>query len=81
LGGRYEVFDNTAGARALRAADGSGTDVNSFTLTGTFTAAEGHLLIKPELRTDSYKTEQFVDGDGKAQKSQATLALHFIYKF
>lgn len=81
LGGRYEVFDNTSGARALRAADGSGTDVSSLTLTGTFTAAEGHLLIKPELRTDSYKTEQFVDGDGKAQKSQTTLALHFIYKF
>jgi hypothetical protein len=81
LGGRYEVFDNTSGARALRAADGSGTDVNSLTITATFTAAEGHLLIKPELRTDSYKTTQFVDGDGKDQKSQTTLGMHFIYKF
>jgi hypothetical protein len=81
IGGRYEVFDNTSGARALRAADGSGTTVGSFTLTATFTAAEGHLLIKPELRTDSYKTAQFVDGDGKDQKSQTTLGMHFIYKF
>jgi len=39
------------------------------------------LLIKPELRSDSYKTAQFVDGDGKDQKSQTTLGLHFIYKF
>jgi hypothetical protein len=81
LGGRYEVFDNTSGARALRKADGSGTDVSSLTLTATFTAAEGHLLIKPELRTDSYHSTQFVDGDGKNQKSQTTLGLHFIYKF
>jgi hypothetical protein len=81
LGGRYEVFDNTSGARALRNADGGGTNVSSFTLTATFTAAEGHLLIKPELRSDAYKTAQFIDGDGKAQKSQTTLGLHFIYKF
>ena len=81
LGGRYEVFDNTSGARALRDADGKGTSVSSFTLTATFTAASGHLLIKPELRSDAYATAQFTDGDGKAQKSQSTLGLHFIYKF
>jgi hypothetical protein len=50
-------------------------------LTATFTAASGHLLIKPELRSDAYATAQFTDGDGKAQKSQSTLGLHFIYKF
>ena len=81
LGGRYEVFDNTSGARALRKADGTGTDVSSFTLTATFTAAEGHLLIKPELRSDSYHSAQFIDGDDKDQKSQTTLGMHFIYKF
>ena len=81
LGGRYEVFDNTSGARGLRNADGGGTNVSSLTLTATFTAAEGHLLIKPELRTDAYKTEQFTDGNGKAQKSQTTLGAVFIYKF
>jgi len=81
LGGRYEVFDNTSGARGLRNSDGGGTDVSSFTLTATFTAAEGHLLIKPELRTDAYKTAQFTDGNGKAQKSQTTLGAVFIYKF
>ena len=85
LGGRYEVFDNTSGARALRginaAGETVGTDVSSFTLTATFTTAEGHLLIKPELRTDSFKTAQFVDGNGKSQKSQATFGTVFIYKF
>ncbi|MHA8066345.1 porin [Aquirufa sp. ROCK2-A2] len=81
LGGRYEVFDNTSGARGLRNSDGGGTDVTSVTITATFTAAEGHLLIKPELRTDAYKTAQFVDGDGKSQKSQTTLGAVFIYKF
>jgi hypothetical protein len=85
LGGRYEIFDNTSGARALRYidADGnaSGTDVKSFTLTATFTAAEGHLLIKPELRTDAYKTMQFTDGNGKASSSQTTFGTVFIYKF
>lgn len=81
LGGRYEVFDNTSGARGLRNSDGGGTDVTSVTITATFTAAEGHLLIKPELRTDAYKTAQFIDGDGKSQKSQTTLGAVFIYKF
>jgi hypothetical protein len=50
-------------------------------LTATFTAASGHLLIKPELRSDAYATTQFTDGDGKGQKSQTTLGLHFIYKY
>jgi hypothetical protein len=81
LGGRYEVFDNTSGARGLRNADGGGTDVTSVTITATFTAAEGHLLIKPELRIDAYKTDQFADSKGKAQKSQTTLGAVFIYKF
>lgn len=81
IGGRYEVFDNTSGARALRDASGKGTNVSSFTLTATFTAANGHLLIKPELRSDAYKTAQFSDADGKAQQSQTTLGLHFIYKY
>ncbi len=68
LGGRYEVFDNTSGARALRNADGGGTNVSSLTITATFTAAEGHLLIKPELRSDAYKTAQFTDGGWQSTK-------------
>lgn len=81
LGGRYEVFDNTSGARGLKNAAGEGTDVTSVTITATFTAAEGHLLIKPELRTDAYKTQQFTDSKGVGQKSQTTLGAAFIYKF
>ncbi len=85
LGARYEVFDNTSGARALRFIDtdgnASGTDVKSLTLTATFTAAEGHLLIKPELRTDAYKTNQFIDGNEKETSNQTTFGTVFIYKF
>lgn len=85
LGARYEVFDNTSGARSLRHIDQNGnshgTDVNSFTLTATFTAAEGHLLIKPELRTDAYKTNQFLDHNDKETNSQTTIGTVFIYKF
>ncbi len=48
IGARYEYFDNTSGARALLNRKGEGTSVNSLTLTGNFTLADGHLLIKPE---------------------------------
>lgn len=85
LGARYEVFDNISGARALRHYDANGnahgTEVKSFTLTATFTAAEGHLLIKPEIRTDAYKTAQFVDSKGLPTNSQTTIGSVFIYKF
>ncbi len=81
LGARYEVFDNTGGARALIEADGTGTSVNSFTLTANITAADGHLLLKPELRTDAFKSEQFIDSEGKGKKSQTTLGLAAIFKF
>jgi Putative beta-barrel porin-2, OmpL-like. bbp2 len=81
IGARYESFNNADGVRALRLADGTGVSVNSFTLTATVTTADSHLLLKPELRIDSYDKNFFVDGDGKATKSQATLGLAAIYKF
>lgn len=81
LGARYEVFDNTNGARALTAADGSGVSVNSITVTGNVTLADGHLLLKPELRLDSYSKNKFIDGDGKLTKSQTTLGLAAIFKY
>ncbi len=91
LGARYEYFDNTSGARALRNRLGEGTNVNSVTLTGVITAASGHLLIKPEFRLDSYakpdvrgaeRQLQFEDKDGNFTKSsQSTVGLAFIYKF
>ncbi len=91
IGARYEYFDNTSGARALLNRLGNGTSVNSLTLTGNFTLADGHLLIKPEFRMDSYKKltgtgesgrQQFEDSKGGFTKnSQSTLGLAFIYKF
>jgi len=90
LGARYETFDNSAAARGLRIANTdangnvvsyTGVVVNSFTLTPTFSVADGHLLLKPELRIDSYNKNFFVDGDGKDQKSQTTLTWAMIYKF
>jgi hypothetical protein len=87
MGIRLETFDNTGGARALRNFDKEGTNVNSYTLTANIKLASEHLLIKPELRVDSYKknktnAEQFMDSDGIFSKtSQATLGLAFIYKF
>lgn len=95
LGFRGELFDNTSGARGLRNFDSlgnpHGTSVTTYTLTGTFTLAEGHLLLKPELRFDNFKkvegsseieSQQFMDADGKFTKnSQTTLGVAAIYKF
>jgi hypothetical protein len=91
LGARYEYFDNTSGVRLLTNTLGAGTTVNSFTLTSNFTLADGHLLIKPEFRVDSYpklegtgntRLQKFEDSDGNFTKnSQSTLTLAFIYKF
>jgi len=81
LGARYEVFDNSSGARALTAADGSGVSVTSLTITGNITVADGHVLLKPELRTDSYSKDKFIDGAGALQKSQTTLGMAAIFKF
>ncbi|MDJ1493242.1 outer membrane beta-barrel protein [Cytophagaceae bacterium DM2B3-1] len=91
LGARYEYFDNTSGVRAVRNGLGAGTTVNSVTVTGNFTLADGHLLIKPEYRLDSYpklsgggneQHQKFEDSDGVFSKNtQSTLTLAFIYKF
>lgn len=81
IGARVESFNNKDGVRALRLADGTGVSVTSITITPTFTVADSHLFLKPELRIDSYDKNFFVDGDGKDQKSQTTLGLAMIYKF
>ena len=81
LGVRYETFDNSGGARALTAADGSGVSVNSLTVTGNIAVADGHVLLKPELRIDSYSKDKFQDGDGKLLKGQTTLGMAVIFKF
>jgi len=90
LGARYEYFDNTSGVRLLTNGLGEGTTVNSFTLTTNFTLADGHLLIKPEYRLDTYpklgsgneQNQKFEDDKGNFTKnSQSTATLAFIYKF
>jgi hypothetical protein len=81
LGARFENFNNASAARALLAQDGSGTTVNALTLTANITTADGHLLLKPELRVDSFDKNQFEDGDGNLKKSQTTLGMAAIFKF
>lgn len=81
VGARYENFNNQDAVRGLRIDENTGITVNSLTVTTTFTVADGHLLIKPEFRSDSFDKNFFNDGDGKSQKSQATLGLAVIAKF
>lgn len=95
LGLRAEHFDNSSGARGLRNVDYTGQQIgataNTFTLTSTFTLADGHLLLKPELRMDTWnkldgalneKHQQFMDDKGEYTKSgQTTLGMAMIYKF
>ena len=88
LGARYEYFDNTGGARALLAPDNAlsptgyqGVTIHSTTITGNFTVADGHVLLKPEFRVDSYSKNKFINGDLKAVKSQSTLGMAAIFRF
>jgi hypothetical protein len=95
LGVRVEGFDNTSGVRGLRNpnAINTGTNVTSVTLTGNITLAEGHLLLKPEVRMDSFKKldytgvaagdiQQFQDSKGNyTLNSQTTVGMAMIYKF
>jgi hypothetical protein len=109
LGLRAEHFDNSSGVRSLRntaaqtyymtntvgqtGSKTGGTSVNSITLTGVITLAEGHFLLKPEVRMDMYKKnaytgaassdiQQFQDSKGYFTKtSQTTIGLALIYKY
>ncbi len=100
LGLRGEVFDNTSGVQYMNTIVGededgnailAGTNVNSLTATGNITLAEGHLLLKPEIRVDMVKKvegaglesfQQFEDSNGNFTKnSQTTVGVAFIYKF
>ena len=89
IGARYEYFNNDSGVRALRTRSGAGTTVNSVTLTGNISLADGHILVKPEFRLDAYpkmsgsgEEQQFEDSEGSWTKnSQTTFGVAFIYKF
>lgn len=81
LGIRYEMFDNKNNVRALTDAAGNGASVNSITVTGNITAADGHVLLKPEFRVDSYSANKFEKNNGSLTTSQATLGMAAIFKF
>lgn len=87
IGARYEYFDNSSGARALLDFQKNGTSVNSLTITGNVTLAEGHILVKPEFRLDAYAkrpngAREFEDTKGAfTHNNQSTLGVAFIYKF
>ncbi|MFM7329919.1 MAG: outer membrane beta-barrel protein [Bacteroidota bacterium] len=91
LGTRLEYFDNRQGVRALLTG-GKGTDVETVTLTGNLTLADGRLLLKPEFRFDHFRKQtgsageqvpqQFSDSSGNfTRNTQSTLGLAAIYKF
>ena len=76
LGFRSEFFDDVSGAQYLGAA------YAGFTVTGIITAANGHLLIKPEIRFDSSNDDIYYKGDsGSVTGNQTTLGIAFIGKF
>ena len=81
LGIRYEMFDNKKGVRALTDATGAGASVNSITITGNITAADGHVLLKPEFRLDSYSANKFEKNNGTLTTSQATIGMAAIFKY
>jgi hypothetical protein len=89
IGARYEYFNNDNAVRGIVTATGAGTSVNSITLTGNITLADGHILLKPEFRLDAYpkvagasSAQQFMDSNGAWTKnSQTTFGLAMIYKF
>ena len=91
LGTRLEYFDNRNGARALLT-QGKGTDVETVTLTGNLSLAEGRLTLKPEFRFDHFRKltgnsgesvpQQFADAKGEfTRTSQSTVGLAAVYKF
>jgi hypothetical protein len=91
VGTRLEHFDNSSGARLLLT-NGRGTYVNGVTLTANISLADDTLILKPELRFDSFQKmrgpnnevmpQQFVDANGNYTKStQTTLGMAAIFKF
>lgn len=81
LGARIEKFDNKNGVRAITDATGAGASVTSITITGNINAADGHVLLKPEFRVDTYSADKFEKNSGSLSPSQATLGMAAIFKF
>lgn len=83
LGARVEQYSDYYGVRYL------GGQNTSVTFTTSFSLAGGSFLLKPELRFDSSKGDNNVNGhadlylgkDGTTQDNQTTLGLSAIFKF
>jgi hypothetical protein len=72
---RYENFNDQKYVRYI------GTKNTSLTVTAPITLADGHLIIKPELRIDKAAKAYYEDKDGNAVKGQQTFGFAFIYKY
>ncbi len=81
IGMRYEYFDDQNHVRYI------GTKNTSYTLTAPVTLADGHLIIKPELRIDiaastkAGEVKYYEDKSGNGTNSQQTFGAAFIYKY
>lgn len=80
IGARYESFHDPNYVRYI------GTINNSLTVTAPINLADGHLIVKPELRVDQAtnskdSNQYYEDKDGNGTKSQQTLGVAFIYKY
>lgn len=88
IGARIEYFNDENGVRYFGyVADPNktkgvlGASNTAFTLTAPITLADGHVIIKPELRIDNASLDYYEKKDGTLGKSQQTLGMAFIYKY
>jgi len=81
IGVRYEYFDDENYVRYI------GTKNTSITVTAPITLADGHLIVKPELRLDNATNTKvgdvkyYEDKDGNGTSTQQTFGVAFIYKY
>ncbi len=75
VGIRAEHFNDDNGVRYIARTN------NSLTLTTPITLADGHLIIKPELRYDVSSGSIYLSNEGGIRRDQTTIGLAFIYKY
>jgi hypothetical protein len=81
IGSRCEYFNDEHHVRYL------GTKNTSFTVTAPLSLADGHFLVKPEIRIDvAARTKNgdlkyYEDKSGNGTNSQKTIGVAFIYKY
>jgi Putative beta-barrel porin-2, OmpL-like. bbp2 len=80
IGIRAETFHDPNYVRYI------GTVNNSLTITAPITLADGHVIVKPELRIDHAANSKdgfkyYEDKNGNGTSGQQTLGVAFIYKY